>query len=58
MADDPKKRGAADRNRINTHEDYELEYRAREWGVSKQQIKDAVQKVGPMVDDVKRQLGL
>lgn len=58
MADNPRKRGSQDRDRINTHEDYELEYRAKEWGVSKERIKEAVQKVGPMVKDVRQHLGL
>jgi len=58
MADDPTKRGSQDRDRINPQEDYELEYRANEWGVSKERIKEAVQKVGPMVKDVKHHLGL
>lgn len=30
MADDKTKRGPADRARINSQEDYELEYRAKE----------------------------
>ncbi len=58
MADDTSKRGGQDRDRINAQEDYELEYRAKEWGVSKERIREAVQKVGPMVEDVKRHLGL
>lgn len=58
MADDKSKRGPADRARINSNEDYELEYRAKEWGVSKERIKEAVRAVGPMVDDVKRHLGV
>jgi hypothetical protein len=58
MADDKTKRGPADRARINSNEDYELEYRAKEWGVSKERIREAVQAVGPMVDDVKRHLGV
>jgi uncharacterized protein DUF3606 len=35
MADDKTKRGPADCARINSNEDYELEYRAKEWGVSR-----------------------
>lgn len=51
VADDKTKRGPADRARINSQEDYELEYRAKEWGVSKERVREAVQAVGPIVDD-------
>jgi predicted DNA-binding protein YlxM (UPF0122 family) len=57
MADDLKKRGKPDQIRVNVHEDWELRERSKEWNVTPQQIKDAVKKVGPMVKDVKRELG-
>ena len=57
MADDPKKVGKADRDRINVHEDYELRDWSSTLGVSRDRLKEAVRKVGPMVDDVKRELG-
>lgn len=56
--DDKSKRGPADRERINIHEDYELEYWSKELVVSKERIKEAVRAVGVMVKDVKRYLGV
>ena len=42
MADDLKKRVAQDRSRVNLHEDYEVQYWAKKWGVSKEQLAAAV----------------
>lgn len=56
MADDKSKVGKPDRDRINPNEDYELQDWAKHFGVSKQKVKDAVQKVGPMVKDVTKEL--
>lgn len=57
MPDDPSKRGPADRSRINIHEPYELRYWTQHFGVTEQQLKACVAKVGVMVSDVKRCLG-
>ena len=57
MPDDRTKIGRPDNIRINVHETYELRDWSRKLGVTPEQLKEAVQKVGPMVDDVKRQLG-
>ena len=54
---DIKSKTAADRKRININEDYELRYWAQKFGVSFDQIKAAVNKVGVMADDVARELG-
>ena len=56
MVDDLTKRGAADRSRINMEEDYEVEYWTKRFGVSREQLKRAVEKAGPMVEDVQREL--
>jgi hypothetical protein len=56
MADDLTKRGAADRNRINVNEDYELDHWSKKFGVSRDQLVRAVHKVGPKVADVQREL--
>ena len=56
MSDDLSKKGA-DRKRINTSEDHEVRYWSEKFGVSADELKRAVQKVGPMADDVARQLG-
>jgi len=57
MADDKTKTGRADRQRINTEQDYEVRDWARKFGVSPDQLKDAVQAVGPIAEDVRRHLG-
>lgn len=57
MADDRKERGPQDRARINIHEDYEVRYWTRAFGVSAEELKRAVQAVGVMRDDVARHLG-
>jgi len=57
MADDKTQAGGPDRQRINTGEEYELRDWSKKFGVTPEQLKDAVKKVGPMADDVKRELG-
>jgi Protein of unknown function (DUF3606) len=57
MADDLKNRGAQDRSRVNIHEDYEVQYWIKKWGVSKEQLAAAVQKAGVSAEAVARQLG-
>jgi hypothetical protein len=56
MADDRSKTGAADRDRINIHEDYEVRYWTQKWRVSREQLADAVRAVGVMVKDVAEKL--
>jgi hypothetical protein len=57
MADDKSQTGAPDRSRINTSEEYELNYWTGELGVTREALIAAVRKVGPMVEDVRRELG-
>ena len=57
MADDTTKQGKQDRDRINVNEDYELRDWSKKFGVSPEELKSAVQKVGPMVKDVQQHLG-
>lgn len=52
MADDRTKTGKADRTRINLAEEYEVRDWAKKFGVSPERLKEAVQKVGPMAQDV------
>ncbi len=56
MTDDLTKRGPRDRARINIHEPYELEYWAKKFGITEKKLKSIVQKVGPMVKDVQKEL--
>ena len=57
MADDKSKTGGQDRDRINVNEDYELRDWSQKFGVTPEALRKAVQKVGPMVVDVKKELG-
>ena len=57
MADDPNKRGQADRERVNVHERHEVEYWTQKWGVTCEQLEAVVKKVGVMVRDVEKELG-
>jgi hypothetical protein len=45
-----------DRDRINVHEQWEANYWSKKFGVSKEKLAEAVQKVGVMVKDVKKHL--
>ena len=56
MSDD-KSKVAADRKRINVNEDYGLRYWTEKFGVSADELKRAVERVGPMAEDVARALG-
>ena len=57
MADDTRKRGPADRMRINVNEAWELSYWIKEFGCTADQLRAAVNAVGVMVADVRRYLG-
>jgi hypothetical protein len=54
---DKAKTGYSDRDRIDVSEDYELRNWSQKFGVTPEQLMDAVQKVGPMVADVAKHLG-
>jgi Protein of unknown function (DUF3606) len=56
MTDDLSKRGVQDRTRINIHEDHEIRYWTQKFGVSQDQLKAAVQKVGPSAAAVEKEL--
>lgn len=57
MADDKSKTGGQDRDRINVNEDYELRDWSQKLGVTPEELKEAVSKVGPMAADVQKELG-
>ena len=56
MADDPSKRGPQDRSRISTSEDHEVRYWSQKFGVSPEQLKAAVRKVGNSAEAVGKEL--
>ena len=54
MADDRTKTGKADDARINVEEAHELPYWSQKFGVTRDELRAAVDSVGPMVKDVQR----
>ena len=56
MADDLKQTGRQDDQRINVEQDHELSYWSKELGVSREQLRSAVQKAGSLVKDVRQHL--
>jgi uncharacterized protein DUF3606 len=56
MADPLSKQGKQDSGRINVNEVYELRDWARSLGVSEDEVRSAVVKVGPMASDVRAHL--
>ena len=56
MADDLKQTGRPDDERIDVEQDHELGYWSEKLGVSRDQLRRAVQSAGPMVKDVRRHL--
>ena len=56
MSDDKKDRGEPDRSRISLSEDYEVRYWTERFGVTKEQLAVAVDKVGNSADAVRRAL--
>jgi len=56
MNHDGNRGGAADRQRIDIHQDRELRAWAKRFGVTEQEICDAVAKVGVLAEDVQTEL--
>ena len=56
MADDKNQRGSQDLNRINLNEPYEVKYWTKIFGVSEDELRDAVRRVGNSVDDIAQEL--
>ena len=56
MADDTSNRGRPDRDRINLEQDHEVAYWSEKFGVSREQLRRAVEKVGPVAKNVEREL--
>ena len=56
MSDDLTKKGDQDRTRINTNEDHEVRYWSQKFGVSADQLKTAVKKVGNSASAVEKEL--
>jgi hypothetical protein len=56
MADDTKQTGKPDDQRINVEQDHEVSYWSKELGVSRDELRNAVQRAGPLVKNVRQHL--
>lgn len=56
MSDDKSKSHGQDRTRINVHEDYELHDWSKKFGVTPEQLKQAVASVGTSAAAVEQHL--
>ncbi|RZI59602.1 MAG: DUF3606 domain-containing protein [Rubrivivax sp.] len=56
MSDDKSKTGGQDRARINVNEDYELRDWSKKFGVTPEQLKQAVNAVGSSAEAVEAHL--
>ena len=54
--DNTQKVGSPDRKTINLNEDYEVTYWTKALGVSKDELRSAVEKVGKSADAVRQHL--
>jgi hypothetical protein len=54
---DDKPNTAADHRHIDIHQTYELGYWSRKFGVTREELTEAVQRVGTRADVVARELG-
>ena len=52
IMDNKQNTGKADDSRINVNESYELQYWSEKMNVSRDELREAVEAVGPVVDDV------
>ncbi len=57
MTDNLKIKQPQDPTKINTHEEWELEYWSKKWNVTKEQIKQASKAVGSGTEKIKQHLG-
>lgn len=56
MSDDLKRTAPEDPNKINMNQSWEVQYWCNALGVTEWELREAVDAVGPMVEDVKRYL--
>ena len=55
---DDKSKSVGERKRIKVHDDYEIRFWSKKFGVSPNELRRAVSKVGVFADDVARELGI
>jgi hypothetical protein len=52
MSDNPTLTRPQDAQRVNVHQEHELRYWTEKFGVGPGRLREAVEQVGPMVEDV------
>jgi hypothetical protein len=52
MPDNPNIRTGQDRKRVNVHQEHEVRFWTHKWGVSREELEQAVQAVGTSVTKV------
>lgn len=57
MTDNLKIVAPKDKTLVNTHQDHEVKYWTKKFGISKADLKKAVKKVGNKVSEVKKWVG-
>jgi hypothetical protein len=57
MADNTQRTGSPDSRRINLGQEHEVRYWAKEFGVTPEKLREAVQAAGTSVEAVRRHLG-
>lgn len=57
MADDLSKKGPQDRSHINMHEDHEVKYWTHHLGVTREELRRVIDKVGNSAASVRKELG-
>jgi hypothetical protein len=58
MADNVKQTGKPDDERINVEQDHAVRYWSAKFGVSRDELRRAIQQVGPMAKDVQQHLNI
>ncbi len=56
MSDDLTRRQPEDPTKVNINQQWEIDYWCRKFGVSEGELRQAIEKVGPMVKDVRQYL--
>ena len=56
MTDERATQGPQDHGRVNVHEDAEVEYWTKHFSITKEKLREAVQKVGNAVRDIELHL--
>jgi hypothetical protein len=54
--DNLTKKDQPDRSTINMHEDYEVKYWTKELGVTREQLQEAIDKVGNSASAIRKEL--